>query len=86
MLPDRQKIRQHLRRMIFIRQTVPNRDSGIFCQRLNALLFKAAILDAVEHFTKDTRGIRDAFLLAKLAGTRIKIGRIHAKIMRCDFK
>ena len=44
----RQEVRQDLRRMIDVRQTVPYRYAGVLCKILDHLLLVAAILDTVK--------------------------------------
>ena len=86
MLPDRQKIRQNLRRMELIGQTIPDRYAGILCQILDDFLTKAAIFNAVKHTAEYPCGVRNALLLADLGTGRIQISNLHTEIMRCNFK
>ena len=81
MFADSQKVRQHLRGMEFIGQTVPDRDLGILCQILHDLLPEAAVLDAVKHAGQNTRGVRNTFFFADLGSGGIQVGGRHAQVM-----
>ena len=86
MLSDGQQIRQHLRRMKLIRQTVPHRHTGIFRQFLHDLLPETAVLDPLKHASQHPRGIRYTLLLADLRSRRVQISRTQPQIMCRHFK
>ena len=78
LLLNGKKVSKHLGRMIFIRQTVPNRHTGILCQFFNNFLSKATVLNTVKHTSKHACRIRNTFFLANLGTLRVKVGHAHA--------
>ena len=86
MLLNGQKIRQDLRRMIFIGQTIPDRNTGVLRQFLYDLLTESTVLDPIEHTAQHTGGIRDRFFFADLRTGRTQISASHAKITGSHFK
>ena len=86
MLPDGQHVGQHLRRMIFIGQTVPHRNACIGAERLYDLLAETAVFDSVIDASQHAGSIRDALFLADLGSAGIQIGDMHSEIIRCDLE
>ena len=86
MFTNRQHIRQHLCRMIFICQSIPDRNPGIFCELLHDILTKTAVFNTFEHSSEHARSISDAFLLTDLRSRRIQIGTSHSEVMRGHFE
>ena len=86
MLPDRERIRQHLRRVVLIRETIPHRNTRVLCQLLHDLLPVAAVLDPLVHSAEHARRVRDGLLLADLRARGIEVSRPHAEIMRRHLK
>ena len=84
--PDCQHICKHLRRMELVRQTVPHRNSRIFCQLLHDVLSVSAVLDTVKHASQHTRGVRNALFFADLRTGWIKVSHMHSEIMCCHLK
>ena len=70
--------------MILVGQTVPYRNTCIFCKLFHNFLSKAAVLDTIVDTAKYACGIRDALLLADLGAGRLQICSAH--IMRCNLK
>ena len=85
MLLNRQEIRQDLRRVKLVRQTVERRHARVFCDFLHNGLTVAAVFNAVVHPPKDPRRIRDALLDAHLTSRR-NVGGAHAQVIRRHFK
>ena len=77
LLLNGKKISKHLGRMIFIRQSVPNRHTGILCQFFNNFLSKATVLNAVVHPAQNPGSVRDGLLHADLAAGGAQIGAAH---------
>ena len=86
MLADCQHVRQHLGRMVFIRQAVPDRDAGILRKLLNDVLSIAPVLNSVVHAAQNSRGVRDGLLLSDLGACRIQVGDMHAKVVCRNLK
>ena len=86
MLFDCKHIRKHLRRMIFVRQTVPYRNTGILRQLLHLRLGISAVLDTVIHPAKHARCILDTLLFSDLGSRWIEIRHMHSKVMSSYFK
>ena len=82
----RQEVRQDLRRMIDVRQTVPYRYAGVLCKILDHLLLVAAILDTVKKSAQDLCRILDALLLAHLRTLRVQIRYVSAFIVTCHLE
>ena len=78
---DRQHIRQHLCRMILIRQSVPYRNFRIFCQLFYNLLTESTILNSLIHTGKNTGCIFNALFFADLGTGRIKVCCSHTEVV-----
>ena len=85
-LTDRQKIRQHLGRMILIGQTVPYRHSCVFRQFFHDLLAEAAVLNTIVHPSKYTGCVCNALFLADLRTLGIQISHLNTEVMGCHLK
>ena len=72
--------------MIFIRQTVPDRNSRVLRQLFHDLLTEAAVLDSVEHPSEHPRGILDALLLSHLGACRPEVSRSHSHVVSRHLK
>ena len=66
MLPNRQEVCQDLGGVKLIGQTVPDRHAGIGSELFHTGLFKAAVLDSVEHPAQNPCRVRNALLLPQL--------------------
>ena len=66
MLTNCQHICDHLCRMELIGQSIPHRNSRIFCQFLYDFLSISTILNSIKYSSKYTGCIRNAFLLSDL--------------------
>ena len=86
MFTDRQHICQHLCRMIFVCQTVPYRNSCVFCKLFYDILAKTSVLDSLVHSSKNSCCISDALFLSDLGTCRIQICTAHSKVMSSYFK
>ena len=86
MLADCEHVRQHLGRMVFICQAIPDRDAGVLRKLLNDVLSIAPVFNSVVHASKDSRGVRDGLLLSDLGTCRIQVGDMHAKVVCRNLK
>ena len=86
MLLNGQHVCDHLCRMKLIGQTVPYRNSRIFCQVFHDCLLKSTVLDTVIHTSKYTGSICDTFFLSNLGCRRIQKCGMHTKIKGGYFK
>ena len=68
---DREKVCQHLRGVELIRQTVPNRNAGVFGQFFDEFLAETAVLNAVKHPAEDLGRVGDGLLLSHLAAAGV---------------
>ena len=82
----RQEVRQDLRRMIDVSQTVPYRYARVLCKILDHLLLVAAILDTVKKSAQDLCRILDALLRAHLRTLRVQIRYVSAFIVTCHLE
>ncbi|EGE57166.1 hypothetical protein RHECNPAF_470049 [Rhizobium etli CNPAF512] len=76
----------HLRRMIFVRQSVIDGHPGVFCQRLHAFLRRAAIFDRIIHAPQHPRRVLEGFLVANLRAGGIEIGHVGALVRAGDLE
>ena len=83
---DGQQIRQHLRGVELVGQSVPDRYPGIFRQLLHQLLTEPPVLDAVIHPSQHPGGVGDGLFLAHLRGPGVQIGDPHPQIVSSDLK
>ena len=81
-LPNRQHISEHLRRVELVRQAIPDRHVTVLRELLHEILAEAAVLDAVVHTAQHACGIRDRLLAADLRTGRSEVGRAHAEVGR----
>ena len=72
--------------MIFVCQTVPNRNSCIFCKIFYNFLTKSTVLNTIIHSSKNSCSICNALFLADLGASWIQIGASHSKIMGCHLE
>ena len=72
--------------MIFVCQTVPNRNSCIFCKIFYNFLTKSTVLDTIIHSSKNSCSICNALFLADLGASWIQIGASHSQIMGCHLE
>ena len=86
MLTDGQHIGQHLCRMIFICQTIPYRNSCIFCKVFYDFLSKSSVFDSLIHSSENSCCVCNALLLTDLRTSRVQIGTAHSKIVSSYFK
>ena len=86
MLPDGQKVRQHLSGMKFVGQSVPYRNARISGKLFHNVLTEAPVLDSLIHPSQNPRRIRNALLLTDLGARRIQIGGSKSQIMGRHFK
>ena len=80
-LPNRQHIRQHLCGVIFIGQSVPHRNTCVFCQFLHDLLTKSPVFNTIVHPAQNSRSILDALLLSHLGSCRTQVCSSHTHVM-----
>ena len=81
-LPNRQHVGEHLRRVELVRETIPDRHIAVLCKLLYEILAEAAVLDAVVHTAQHACGIRDRLLAADLRTGRSEVSRAHAQVGR----
>ena len=86
MLLDRQKVRQDLRWMKFVRQAIPNRYASVLCQFLDRLMRKPTKLDTIKHPSEHFRRIFDGFFFAELDIVFAEIFRRNAEVVCCHRK
>ncbi len=86
MFPNRQKIRQHLRRVVLIGQAVPDRHARVPGDLLDNLLPETAVFDALVDPAQHPGRIGDTLLLADLRAGRIQIRRPHPEVMGSHLK
>ena len=81
---DCQHIGEHLGRVVLVRQSVPYRDFGIFCQLFYDLLAESTVLDSLIHTGKNAGCIFNALFFADLGTGRIQIRCSHTEIV-CSY-
>src|SRR5512136_2728375 len=72
--------------MEFICQAVPNRDTGIFCQHLNALLAKTSVFNSVIHPPQYPGSILERLFTAQLASAWFQVGDMRTLVICGDFE
>ena len=86
MLSDRQQVREHLGRVVLVREPVVDRDAGVLRQRLHVALAEAAELDGVIHAAEHASGVLDRLLLADMAPRRAEVGHVGALVVGGDLE
>ena len=71
LLPDGEHVRQHLGRMIFVRQSVPDRDTCMLCQFFHDLLSISPVLNAVINTPQHSGRVGNALLFPDLGALGI---------------
>ena len=66
--------------MEFVRQAIPDGDTGIMGQIFYRLLAEAAVFNAVEHAAQNPGGVGNGLFLAHLGAARIQIGDAQAQV------
>src|SRR5699024_2305888 len=79
-----QEISEHLRRMPVVGQCIPDRDTGMFSERFNRLLFKAPESNAVKHRAQYFCRILHGLLGSELELMLIEIFDSSPKLSSCD--
>ena len=72
--------------MEFIRQTVDDRNTAVFCQLFQIALFECTDHDAIDHSGKHLSRVADRFAATELNVVRRKEERVSAELLCADFK
>jgi hypothetical protein len=80
-LDHRQHVGQNLRRVKLIGQPVPDGHTGIAGQRLDRLLGKATVLDAVVHTPQYARRVLHRLLVADLRPLRAEVSHVRPLVI-----
>ncbi len=86
MLPDGEKIRQHLSGMGFIGEAVPYRDACVRGQFLHDFLTEAAVFDAIKQAAQHPGGVGNTLLFPDLGAGGIQICDADAQIAGGNLK
>src|SRR5476651_99777 len=81
-----QYVGDHLRRVEFSGQAVEHRHASELGQLFDDFLFKATVLDGVEHPAQHTGGVFHAFFVADLRRHRVDVGDVGTLVVGRDFE
>ena len=86
MFTNGQHISDHLCRMEFIGQTIPYRNTCMFCQFFYDFLTVTTVFNTIIHSSQYAGSICDTFLFTNLGTTGIQISTSHTQIISSYFK
>ena len=69
MFRHRHDVGQHLRGVPGVGETIPDRDSGVLRELLDAILGEAAEFDSIEHPAEHSAGVSDRLFTTQMGPT-----------------
>jgi hypothetical protein len=81
-----QDIGQHLCGVELVGEPVEHRYPGVFCQLLDDLLPRPAVLDRVVHAAEHTCGVLHRLFVTDLRGSGVDVGHVGTLVVRRDLE
>ena len=86
MIAHGEDVGQHLGRVPFVGQAVPDGHPGVLAQGFDIGVRRAAVLDSVVHAPQNPRGVLDRLLVTDLRPAGAQIGHMRSLVVGADFE